>query len=99
MKFLCVPVAQLDRAHGYEPWGQEFESLRARYKQSVALKHFRRTRKRRRFCFSIILHGKNIPASFEQKQANSFAPPVVQKQSQNFDSVLSDLNSTRFMIA
>ena len=27
---LCAPVAQLDRAPGYEPGGREFESLRAR---------------------------------------------------------------------
>ena len=24
-----APVAQLDRVHGYEPWGQGFESLSA----------------------------------------------------------------------
>ncbi len=27
----CAPVAQLDRAPGYEPGGREFESLRARH--------------------------------------------------------------------
>jgi hypothetical protein len=26
-----APVAQLDRVHGYEPCGREFESLRARH--------------------------------------------------------------------
>ena len=30
--FLCrAPVAQLDRASGYEPEGREFDSLRARH--------------------------------------------------------------------
>jgi hypothetical protein len=28
----CAPLAQLDRASGYEPEGREFESLRARHK-------------------------------------------------------------------
>src|SRR5579862_4003326 len=28
---LCAPVAQLDRASGFEPEGREFESLRARH--------------------------------------------------------------------
>jgi hypothetical protein len=28
---LCAPVAQLDRASGYEPEGREFESLRAHH--------------------------------------------------------------------
>ena len=28
---LCAPLAQLDRASGYEPEGREFESLRARH--------------------------------------------------------------------
>ena len=33
-KFIaCAPVAQLDRVLGYEPRGQEFESLRARQKE------------------------------------------------------------------
>jgi hypothetical protein len=27
----CAPVAQLDRASGYEPEGREFESPRARH--------------------------------------------------------------------
>ena len=27
----CAPLAQLDRASGYEPEGREFESLRARH--------------------------------------------------------------------
>ena len=27
----CAPVAQLDRASGYEPEGREFDSLRARH--------------------------------------------------------------------
>jgi hypothetical protein len=27
---ICAPVAQLDRASGFEPEGREFESLRAR---------------------------------------------------------------------
>ena len=27
----CAPVAQLDRAPGYEPGGREFESLRAHH--------------------------------------------------------------------
>ena len=27
----CAPVAQLDRASGYEPEGREFESLRAHH--------------------------------------------------------------------
>ena len=33
MEVLCVvaPLAQLDRASGYEPEGREFESLRARH--------------------------------------------------------------------
>ena len=36
-RFACVlatiaPVAQLDRASGYEPGGREFESLRAHHK-------------------------------------------------------------------
>ena len=26
-----APVAQLDRVHDYESWGQEFESLRVRH--------------------------------------------------------------------
>ncbi len=35
---LHAPVAQLDRVLGYEPRGQEFESLRAhQYKQGVSL--------------------------------------------------------------
>jgi hypothetical protein len=31
VKFLRGPVAQLDRANGYEPLGREFESLRAHH--------------------------------------------------------------------
>jgi hypothetical protein len=31
VKFTCGPVAQLDRANGYEPLGREFESLRAHH--------------------------------------------------------------------
>ncbi len=31
----CAPLAQLDRASGYEPEGREFESLRARHSQRV----------------------------------------------------------------
>jgi hypothetical protein len=31
----CAPVAQLDRASGFEPEGREFESLRARLKLAV----------------------------------------------------------------
>src|SRR5438270_12407874 len=31
VKFICGPVAQLDRANGYEPLGREFESLRAHH--------------------------------------------------------------------
>ncbi len=32
-----APVAQLDRVLGYEPRGQEFESLRARHFQKAHL--------------------------------------------------------------
>ena len=31
----CAPVAQLDRASGYEPEGREFESPRARHLNSL----------------------------------------------------------------
>src|SRR5579864_7482851 len=31
----CAPVAQLDRASGYEPEGREFDSLRARHFNSM----------------------------------------------------------------
>ena len=31
LRQLNAPVAQLDRVSGYEPEGQEFESLRARH--------------------------------------------------------------------
>ncbi len=31
MRLSTAPVAQLDRVHGYEPGGREFESLRARH--------------------------------------------------------------------
>ena len=33
-KLSCAPVAQLDRASGYEPEGREFESPRARHSSS-----------------------------------------------------------------
>jgi hypothetical protein len=32
---MCGPVAQLDRANGYEPLGREFESLRAHHRFST----------------------------------------------------------------
>jgi hypothetical protein len=32
-----APLAQLDRASGYEPEGREFESLRARHFESLPL--------------------------------------------------------------
>jgi hypothetical protein len=35
VKFMCGPVAQLDRANGYEPLGREFESLRAHHRFST----------------------------------------------------------------
>ena len=42
--FCCAPVAQLDRASGYEPEGREFESPRARHPfnhlQTVSLRKF-----------------------------------------------------------
>jgi hypothetical protein len=31
----CAPVAQLDRATGYEPVGRAFESLRAHHKHKI----------------------------------------------------------------
>ena len=40
---LIAPLAQLDRASGYEPEGREFESLRARHSSSSCsnlLEHF-----------------------------------------------------------
>src|ERR1700731_615636 len=37
VKFIsCGPVAQLDRANGYEPLGREFESLRAHHIRSFS---------------------------------------------------------------
>ena len=48
-RFRNAPVAQLDRASGYEPEGREFESLRARHffrsgnKQFRDLSSFRRS--------------------------------------------------------
>ena len=38
VKFISGPVAQLDRANGYEPLGREFESLRAHHSLLVELK-------------------------------------------------------------
>jgi hypothetical protein len=35
VSFPYAPVAQLDRAPGYEPGGREFESLRAHHISSV----------------------------------------------------------------
>ena len=37
---LIAPVAQLDRACGYEPQGREFESLRARQRLYIQSKVF-----------------------------------------------------------
>jgi hypothetical protein len=34
VNFSFAPVAQLDRAPGYEPGGREFESLRAHHRQN-----------------------------------------------------------------
>src|SRR4249920_844075 len=38
--FRAAPVAQLDRASGYEPEGREFESLRAHHLASLLLFSF-----------------------------------------------------------
>ena len=40
----CAPVAQLDRATGYEPVGRAFESLRAHHSKSF------KSNQMRRFC-------------------------------------------------
>lgn len=39
LRLINAPVAQLDRVPGYEPGGREFESLRARHLQVIALSH------------------------------------------------------------
>jgi hypothetical protein len=36
-----APVAQLDRASGYEPEGREFESPRAHHTNPLSLRHLR----------------------------------------------------------
>src|SRR6266480_2867647 len=36
----CAPVAQLDRASGFEPEGREFESLRARHFNPSRVRRF-----------------------------------------------------------
>ena len=36
--FFRAPLAQLDRASGYEPEGREFESLRARHSLTFSMK-------------------------------------------------------------
>ncbi len=40
LRFSVAPVAQLDRAPGYEPGGREFESLRAHHNISDARTFF-----------------------------------------------------------
>ena len=47
----CAPVAQLDRASGYEPEGRVFESLRA---------HHRITHKKHLLAQSCLAHKKHL---------------------------------------
>ena len=53
MTIKYAPVAQLDRAFGYEPKGREFESLRARHLKRACWGSFL-------FVLWIVLQGENF---------------------------------------
>ena len=50
-----APLAQLDRASGYEPEGREFESLRAHHSNSLNYKHL-----------LLVLHPRELGNTGEQ---------------------------------
>ena len=78
-----APVAQLDRASGYEPDGREFESLRARHfsrpkaaKPQLTRANARQARARPRNSSRRILPGGAPPQEFGCNASASHRPPV-----------------------
>ena len=69
-----APVAQLDRASGYEPEGREFDSLRARHFFSEKIKDFRDSLVSREpiFLHTLCTHARDGPC-FEHESAKKIA--------------------------
>ncbi len=68
----CAPVAQLDRAFGYEPKGREFESLRAHHLDQQTTRFPIKAKALRQLNWCTIAGFRTLPPC-----ANLFPPEIL----------------------